>query len=497
MKTITALLAATALAAPLSSALSLSSRSSKPRAISLPIERRSIPDVLAHEQRRRRKRQGNGVVEQELDNDLSLYYANLTLGTPQQSLRLHIDTGSSDLWVNTASSAFCSSRDDPCEGGTYSSSASSTYKLVNNLFNISYVDGSAAIGDYVSDTLGFGGVTLEGFQFGIGETSSSQQGVLGIGYASNEVQVNRAGLDAYPNLPVALVDAGHIATPAYSLWLNDLDASRGEILFGGVNTERYDGSLATLPIIQTYGGYYELVVALTGLSIGGQTITSSSLPAGVLLDSGATLTYLPNDIVQVIYDQVQAVYVSQVQAAYAVCTLANNDTTLDFEFSGKTISVAFNELLLDAGTTTSGQPLTFDNGDPACLFGIAPADDGIAVLGDTFLRSAYVVYDLANNEISLAQTTFNATRDDIQEIVSGTSVPGATPVPSPVTSVNAEGGGARLGTGATGTVTGFGGSSSATATATGTSSNAAVGLGDSVPFAAVFVAAALAVVAAL
>jgi hypothetical protein len=71
---------------------------------------------------------------------------------------MHIDTGSSDLWCNSASSSLCEQNPDPCTAsGTYDSSSSSTYKLVNNDFNISYVDGSGAAGDYVTDTLSIGG----------------------------------------------------------------------------------------------------------------------------------------------------------------------------------------------------------------------------------------------------------------------------------------------------------------------------------------------------
>lgn len=450
-----AIVALAACTPPLISAIHLAPRSENPRVLSLPIERKAPKDILAHDRARLRKRAGK-TVEQILDNKESLYFANLTLGTPQQSLQLHIDTGSSDLWVNTADSSFCTSRTNPCRGGTYDPDSSSTYKLVNHDFNISYVDGSGASGDYVSDTLHFGGVTLTDFQFGIGEFSTSQEGVLGIGYASNEVQVNRAGGDPYPNLPVALVDAGKIASNAYSLWLNDLDASTGQILFGGVNTAKYKDDLATVPVIQSYGGYYELLVALTGLSLDGNDLSSSnSLPAAVLLDSGATLTYLPNDLTQQIYDQVQAVYSSNVGAAYADCSLASSGSHLDFTFSGQTIQVPYDELFLDAGTNQYGDPLTFANGAQACLFGIAPAQGSTPVLGDTFLRSAYVVYDLANNEISLAQTVFNSTTDDIQEITKD-SVPNASPVASPVTDVAAGTGGARLG-GATATVTGFGG----------------------------------------
>ncbi|RMZ83538.1 hypothetical protein DV738_g1085, partial [Chaetothyriales sp. CBS 135597] len=438
-------------------AIGVGPRSASPRAIGLDIQRRTISkqeDIPTRDRARLRRRSSTTTVEQALDNEVSLYFANLTLGTPEQSLQLHLDTGSSDLWVNSPSSSLCQSESSPCQGGTYDSSASSTYQLVNNEFNISYVDGSAATGDYVSDTLGFGGVTLTDFQFGIGSTSTSSQGVLGIGYEINEVQFNRAGLSSYPNLPAALVKAGYIQSNAYSLWLNDLDASTGTILFGGVNSAKYTGDLLTVPVIKTYGDYYTLSIALTAVGISGNDISSSSLPLAVLLDSGSTLTYLPNDIAASIYDQVNAVYDSGSGAAYARCSLQDSDGYLEFEFSGQKITVPYNELLIEV-STSNGQQLTFRNGDAACLFGISPADDSVSVLGDTFLRSAYVVYDLANNEISLAQTVFNATDDDIREITSGTSgVPGATAASSAVTSVVGTTTGARLGQ-ATSTVTSY------------------------------------------
>jgi len=85
-----------------------------------------------------------------------------------------------------------------------------------------------------------------------------------------------------------------------------------------------------------------------------------------------------------------------------------------------------NELVLTIPSTT-GRQLTFTDGTPACLFGVSPAGSMVSVFGDTFLRSAYVVYDLDNNEISLAQTNFNSTGTDIVEIVPGASgVPDAT-----------------------------------------------------------------------
>lgn len=374
---------------------------------------------------------------------------------------MHIDTGSSDLWCNSASSALCQESSHLCtSSGTYASSSSSTYQLVNHNFNISYVDGSGASGDYVTDTVRIGGQSLSTFQFGVGTTSTSSEGVLGIGYTSNEVQVNRNQQPAYPNLPAAMLGAGLIQSNAYSLWLNDLNSGTGQILFGGVNTAKYTGSLQTVPIIQEYGGYYEFIIALTGVGIGGSSASSSSsLPAPVLLDSGSSLMYLPNDLTTKIYDQVNAVYDSNAGAAYVDCSLAKNNTSVSFSFSGATISVAYSELVLNPGTSSSGQPLTFSNGVAACIFGIAPADSSTPVLGDTFLRSAYVVYDLDNNEISLAQTDFNSASDNIREIVNGTSgVPGATAVANPVTTVVAGTGGARLGGPSSATTTTIAGS---------------------------------------
>lgn len=60
--------------------------------------------------------------------------------------------------------------------------------------------------------------------------------------------------------------------------------------------------------------------------------------------------------------------------------------------------------------------------------GDAGGTDGL-VLGDTFLRSAYVVYNLASLQISLAQADFSGGDPQILLIDTGLNVvPGASPV---------------------------------------------------------------------
>ncbi|OQV07901.1 hypothetical protein CLAIMM_12256 [Cladophialophora immunda] len=436
MRLSTASVAVAALSASLVSSIQLAVRSN-PRVLSLPIEKKSVPDILTRDRARLRRR--TGTVEATLDNELTLYYANISLGTPKQSFRVQLDTGSSDLWVNEANSTYCESSEDVCQGGTYDRTSSSTYKFANANFDLTYADGSSASGIYATDTLHFGDVTLGSFQFGIGESSTADNNVMGIGYMADESEDGTTG-STYANLPQALVDAGQISSNAYSLWLNDLDANTGEILFGGVDTDKYSGELATIPVLKSDGGYSELAVALTGISVYGTDLSSSSsLPTGVVLDSGSTLSYLPDALAEEIYSQMDATYSSSEGYAYVACGggSSSSDNTIDFTFSGKTIKVPFDELILGTAASSNGQPLSFENGEEACILGLAPlGSSSTAVLGDTFLRSAYVVYDLANNEISLAQTVFNATSSTIREITTGSdSVPGAVAVASAVTTI--------------------------------------------------------------
>ncbi|KAK4238952.1 aspartic peptidase domain-containing protein [Achaetomium macrosporum] len=424
----TLLLAVAALLAQIGSSLSVPQRGDGLKVVGLQTERQA-PRNPAHRDNLRKR----GSLAVGVDNEETLYFINATIGTPGTSVRLHLDTGSSDLWVNTPSSQLCTGSGQPCRfAGTYAANSSSTYEYIGSYFNITYVDGTGASGDYVSDTITIGGRKLDRLQFGIGYSSTNTQGILGIGYPANEVQVNRAGLSPYKNLPAQMVADGLIKSTAYSIWLNDLDANTGNILFGGVDSEKYTPPLLSIPIEAESGVYAEFMITLTDLTLGTTTL-ASNLALAVLLDTGSSLTYLPDSLVQKIYTAVDAVYDSDANAAYVPCSLASDSTTrLNFTFTSATISVEMNELVLDLVTSTGQRP-KFSNGVDACLFGIGPAGTGSNVLGDTFLRSAYVVYDLDNNYISLARTKFNTTSTNVLEIGTGEdAVPGATKVANPV-----------------------------------------------------------------
>lgn len=168
---------------------------------------------------------------------------------------------------------------------------------------------------------------------------------------------------------------------------------------------------------------------------GGKSLYSQdSLDLPAILDSGTTLTLLPDAIANAILEGVGARN-SQGIGYVVKCSIGTTGAALEFGFGGSdgpSISVGLDEMVLPL-YDEEGNPARFKHGnDEACLFGIEPAGTDPVLLGDTFMRSAYVVYDLHNNQIALANTAFNATSSNIQEITN-TTIPGVSKVASGLT----------------------------------------------------------------
>lgn len=180
------------------------------------------------------------------------------------------------------------------------------------------------------------------------------------------------------------------------------------------------------------------MVALTSLggysSSGRDTLTSREFPIPVVLDSGTTLSYLPTDLARQTWTEVGAIYSDQLGAAVLPCAMQNSKGYFSFGFAGPNgprINVTMDELVLDL---TSGRAPTFNSGpyegQDVCQFGIQNFTSAPYLLGDTFLRSAYVVYDLVNNQIGIAATDFNSTDSNIVPFPSMSApIPSATVAP--------------------------------------------------------------------
>lgn len=364
-----------------------------------------------------------------------LYNINVTIGTPGQPFSLQVDTGSSDTWVPSADSYACS--DDGCiDFGSFNKNESSTYSLVpgeEGTFYISYADGTYASGDYFTDALSFGkDATLTNTTMANANDTDIYQGLMGIGLRANEASLQNADPFSFPTVPESLKDQGIIDRVAYSLYLDSYEDNTGSILFGGIDSSKYTGELLALPLsTDAYGNYTEFRVALTQISIhDGKSIrnlTKPSFSVPALLDSGTTDSYLPEKVAEAVIEGLGATSDEDSGYSYVPCSYRKSNVSLIYTFGGPkgvNISVPLSEIIAEQ----LGDDSAYEDGTPACSLNVDPSDsDSDVLLGDSFLRSAYVVYDLENMVVALAQAKVDNTgAADITAIPSGTALPGVT-----------------------------------------------------------------------
>ena len=176
--------------------------------------------------------------------------------------------------------------------------------------------------------------------------------------------------------------------------------------------------------------YTDFTVALSSVSFtdasGKTAFSQDNLVVPVILDSGTTITYVPDSILRPIMSGVGAVNNAQLGGPVVPCSLGASPSTLNFGFGGNggpTIHVPMNEMVIPIYDNNGNQPML--HGNTICSFGLDSGGEGPYLFGDTFLRSAYVVYDLTSNQIGIAETNFNATSSN-PIAISDSNIPSAT-----------------------------------------------------------------------
>ncbi|EIE83544.1 hypothetical protein RO3G_08249 [Rhizopus delemar RA 99-880] len=208
---------------------------------------------------------------------------------------------------------------------------------------------------------------------------------------------------------------------------------------GGYETSRFTGQLSFLPVIQydssgkaNIGQYYEPIdktpnsfrywtvpgQAVSVVQSDGTAVYETQLnelqPA--ILDTGTTLSYLPGHIVIEILKSITSYYKplklndDSIQAYQVNCSdfLDQRTLWLYFQFSTApnhftakpaVIRVPLREMVLPQDTTNIKTAKT-------CLFGMAPiSTESLSstgwILGQTVLRSAYVVHDMLGLQVGI------------------------------------------------------------------------------------------------
>ncbi|GME99221.1 unnamed protein product [Ambrosiozyma monospora] len=363
-----------------------------------------------------RSTNANSDVEFIMKNQAVFYSVDVAIGSDSNVVTVLLDTGSSDFWVMSPKNPYCaagtggasqstlgsgqynSSVDsdltgygsiDCSEFGTFDPSDSSSWHNNGSSFYIEYVDQTFSEGTWGYDEIQIGGVNIPDVNIAVCNNTDSDVGVLGISYAELESTNTRRNHHTYMNLPLTMKSQGMISKLTYSVYLDDPDAETASILFGAIDQNKYTGDLALMPIVKDWD--YDVSgtsqpstidVTISDMSMGSKnsnkTIKFASGAAAGLLDTGTTLMYVPDTVLNAIIE-IGAFSPAGSSGFVIVDCGLGDDYYLSFNFQGFNVDIPFKNLFF-------GQADTSEN---TCYLGVLSSGNDKFILGDVFLTSVY------------------------------------------------------------------------------------------------------------
>lgn len=325
-------------------------------------------------------------------------YAEISFGTPAQSIELFVTTGAYDFMVLSATYP----EPDMFGRPRYNGTQSSTYTQTGEMFFIPFGPQSALTGEYCLDTVAFGQTTLPATLFAeinngpSGYISPYTNGILGLGLRLQPY------FPETPQLLDTLVSQGVIQSRSFSVYVPRVQGSQGpQLLFGGVDPDHYTGNFTYLPVTTPY----DWSVSLTGTSVGGVAIPPAATVMNVIFDLSGPLIYGSSEIIEPICQQI-GVPCPQAQSPY------DPPATVDCSLVGTLPDVAFT-----LGQTTFTLPATqyvlveYYGPEPTCLLAFEQLGNGWTLtglgpeilVGESFLSYYYANFDVDNLQIGLAK----------------------------------------------------------------------------------------------
>ncbi|KAL9555425.1 hypothetical protein MBANPS3_002365 [Mucor bainieri] len=326
------------------------------------------------------------------------YIGRIHIGNPPQEFHLNFDTGSADIWVPASDCHRC--------GGQrhYESSLSGSFRTEtseNGTWQVRYGDGSGVSGDIGHDTITLGNdISLDNYPFGIAKEQAH-------GFARDPFMDGLFGL-AFPALSAIsnktsfvqeLHKQGKIKEPLVSFWFGRSTADKkdstrqGEVMFGGVNADYFNGHLAYIPVEQPL--FWK--VPVRGVSINGQSIYDKA--GSAILDTGTTLLVMPTAVSRKIHEAIPGASFDALYGWRMPCDSATT-ATKDIAF---TITLGEHDFSLAAADLVRE---SVEAGNGLCYSGIAESQSPMFILGDTFLKKYYSVYDYGNMRVGLAPSSY-------------------------------------------------------------------------------------------
>ncbi|KAF5620233.1 hypothetical protein F52700_11553 [Fusarium sp. NRRL 52700] len=310
------------------------------------------------------KQSGSGKVK-PASNGLS-YFVPTVVGN--QTFKMIYDTGSSDLWVYSNDSSIWQRDDHPGYVPTSSAKLLKGYK-----WSIKYAFGDEVSGVVYTDTVKVGPVVAEKQAVEAAtviQPEFASDGILGLAFSTiNTVKPKKQKTLFETLLPT-------LKQKVFAANLR-LDGKPSTWDFGYIDDTKFKGKIAYTPVVSDK--YWSMNVST--YAVGKGKFTSSKKTVGeVIVDSGTSLVYLPDTVVNDYYKQIKGYKLDD-----SGSTFPCNAAIPDFHFK------------IDSTTLTiPGRDVNYTVIDPVkriCGGAIATKLNGkYSVLGNLFMRNYYVVH---------------------------------------------------------------------------------------------------------
>jgi cathepsin D len=306
-----------------------------------------------------------------------------------------VDTGSADLWIPSSDCSLTACKKHIQYNPSTSLHASST----GESFKIKY--GSGSVGGYVfTDSLTLGDFFIPEQRLGTVVSLSKNfedepfDGILGLGFNSLTALSAKTPLDH-------LFESMQISSKKFSLFLDHENGKPSELLFNGINENLYTGEFTTLPLSSDLGYWMVQLDGVSVVSLSAQHNQSFFLdfPENnqVIMDTGTTLIMAPKKAAKRLHSFIPGARKSHWFSKFYVFPCQNvENISIGFVLGGKTFYLSKNDFVL--GTTDHGK---------TCMSAIQSSKNNEWILGGSFLRNVYSVWDAEAKTLSLADVKRN------------------------------------------------------------------------------------------
>ncbi|KAM0427846.1 hypothetical protein ACHAPT_007305 [Fusarium lateritium] len=357
--------------------------------------------VVEYPVKRVQRSMPNNVVPAQIYNEQWIYTVEIAIGNPPQKTLVQVDTGSAYLWVNANCSSAPTEFDQQklCQSVPhFDPEASNSIKGPIGSRMLGYGSGEEAIGaivDIYEDMVSVGNAKVKTQRFGVASNSLRLPvGIMGLGPVFNATFDFK---EPYYSLLDSMAVDGIIDSRTFSLSLGSASDYGGSLIFGGLDRGKFSGTLKKTPVVKSRDGGTRYTVNLSSVGIDAGNSTRRQYPikdTNVHLDSGYTFSKLHTTLAEQIFKDLGAELDKDLGFYLVNCKVRDHQGGITFGFGDddgeKIITVPFREFVLTA--------------QGICAVGLEPIKEGEQqVLGDSFLRAAYVIYDWDNENVHIAQ----------------------------------------------------------------------------------------------